>query len=93
MAKSVTIQTVVTQSAVQAAMVAVIMMREADEGTIPGTNITNVGQASIFQLECSRYIYRIHSFEIEGKNKLQTMTYELNETRKVPIINSEKEAF
>ena len=100
MAESEVIQTVVKQVAIQAAMAAVMAIREEDAGHPSGTNMLNSGEAhrqrqdapTLRQPSYNRKVQismqNLLSFERKVINILQNKTYELNEEERVPVIKN-----
>ena len=95
-----TIWTVVMQAAIQAAMAAVLAMRQADTSTASGTNTVSLGEAckhghgvpalrqpSFNWNAADKYIILLR-FEMEVTNILQAKINELTEEAKGPIIKN-----
>ena len=95
MAESEAIQTAVTQVAIQAATVAVVL-READTGPTSGAIMANAGEACrqkhgrpalkqpLFNEKAPGKYAELLSFEMKVTNILQTRTYKLNDERESP---------
>ena len=102
MAESEAFQAAVMQAAIQAATVAVMVLREADARPASGTRMTSTGEAckhrhggtalrqpSIDWTVPDRYAEHLY-FEMEVTNVIQTRTFELHDEEKVPLIKMAK---
>ena len=90
-------QTAITQAAIQAATVAVKVLKEQDIGPTTGTNVANTEEAHrprhgrpalrqpTFNWKAPDKYAELLNFEMEVLNILYTRAYELNDEEKVPI--------